>query len=75
MKFTCLFAHEDRRHEELTIAVELTADEVKAIRALCREGDEHWEVKSRAYALRHAYRMAPQGFVHIGGGVRQVMVH
>jgi hypothetical protein len=75
MRFTCLFAHEERRAEEITIAVELTQDEIRAIRVLRSEADPHLWTKIQAYALSHAYRMAPEGFQHIRGGVRQLQVH
>jgi hypothetical protein len=77
MRFTCRFAPEDenRRAEEIVISVTLSADEVRAIRALRRDGDEHWEVKSRAFALRRAYRQAPPDYAHIAGGIRQIHVH
>jgi hypothetical protein len=74
VKFTCAFAHPDRRAEEIEIAVELTASEVKAINCLRRDGDPHVGVKIQAYALRHAYQIAPDGFRHIAGGIRQVVV-
>jgi hypothetical protein len=75
MRFECRFAHPDRPDQEMVIRVTLPEDDIKAINCLRRDGDPYVDVKSKAYALRHAYRMAPQGFVHIGGGVRQVMVH
>jgi hypothetical protein len=75
MRFTCAFAHPDRRAEEIEIAVELTADEIKAINCLRRDGDPHVEIKVLAYALRHAYQIAPSGFQHIKNGIRQVMVN
>jgi hypothetical protein len=75
MRFDCRFAPEDldRRAEEIIISVTLSADEVKAINCLRRGGDEHWEVKSRAYALRRAYAMAPADYGHIAGGIRRVL--
>jgi hypothetical protein len=75
MRFECLFTHPDRRDEEITIDVTLTAAEVKAVRALYREGDPAAECKSQAYALRHAYQLAPSGYQHIRDGVRQVLMN
>jgi hypothetical protein len=70
MKFECRFAHPDRRDEEITIPVALTTGEIKTVRALRRDGDPHVEVKVKAYALRHAYAQAPDGYLHVPGGVR-----
>jgi hypothetical protein len=75
VKFLCAFTDPDDRSQNVTIPVELSANEVKAIRALRREGDPHLWVKMQAYALRHAYQMAPDGFQHTSGGVRQVLVN
>jgi hypothetical protein len=75
MKFECDFSDPDDRSQQVTIPVELTPDEVRVIRALHREGDPHVEVKTKAYALKHAYAQAPDGFQHIQGGIRQVMVN
>jgi hypothetical protein len=75
MKFECDFADPDDRSQQVTVPVELTVDEVRAVRALRREGDPHVEVKTAAYALRHAYRVAPVGYLHIQGAVRPLLVH
>jgi hypothetical protein len=77
VKFTCRFAPEDerRRHEELVIAVELSADECRAVYAMRREGDVHADVKAKGMALRHAYRLAPPDYAHIANGTRQVLVN
>jgi hypothetical protein len=72
VRFICAFVHSDRRAEEIEIAVELTPDEVRVIRMLHREQDPHVGVKTLAYALKHAYAQAPDGFRHISGGIRQV---
>jgi hypothetical protein len=72
MRFTCRFGHEHRRDEEVVIAVELTADETKAINCLRRDGDPHVDVKAKGMALRHAYRKAPPDYVHIANGIQQV---
>jgi hypothetical protein len=71
----CAFTDPDDRSQEVTIEVALTADEIKAIRVLRSEADPHLWTKIQAYALRHAYRMAPEGFQHIQGGIRQLLVH
>ena len=75
MRFTCRFAPEDeaRRAEEIVISVTLSADEIRAVNCLRRGGDEHWEVKSRAFALRRAYRQAPRDYAHIAGGTQRVL--
>jgi hypothetical protein len=75
MKFECDFADPDDRRQQVTIPVKLTADEIRAINGLRRDGDPHVEVKVKAYALRHAYAVAPRGYQHIQGGIRQLMVH
>jgi hypothetical protein len=77
MRFECRFGPEDenRRAEEIVISVTLSADEIKAINGMRRGGDEHWEVKSRAYALRRAYRQAPPDYVHIANGTQRVLVN
>jgi hypothetical protein len=77
MKFECRFAHEDldRRHEEIVIAVELTADECRAVRAMVRDGDVHAPIKAAGMALRHAYRLAPEGFQHIRNGTTEILVN
>jgi hypothetical protein len=75
VKFECDFSDPDDRSQQVTIPVELTADEVKAIRALRRDNDPHLWVKIQSYALRAAYRLAPEGFQHIQGGIRQLMMN
>ena len=75
MRFECDFADPDDRSQQVTLKVELTAAEIKAINCLRRDGDPEVRVKIQAYALRHAYAIAPRGFQHIQGGIRQLMVH
>jgi hypothetical protein len=75
VRFTCKFAHPDWRSEEIEIPVELSADDIKAIRVLRSEADPHLATKIQAFALRAAYRQAPEGFQHIQGGIRQIMVN
>jgi hypothetical protein len=65
----------DRRAEEIVIAVELSADECRAVRAMRRDGDVHADVKAAGMALRHAYRKAPRDYVHIANGTQQVWEH
>jgi hypothetical protein len=74
MKFQCDFVDPDTR-EQITIDVALTANEVRAVRALYREGDPAAECKTHAYALRAAYRQAPSGYQHVANGVRPFAVH
>jgi len=77
MRFECRFApeDEDRRHEEVVIAVELSADECRAVHAMRRDGDVHADVKAAGMALRHAYRLAPSGYQHIRNGTTEVLVN
>jgi hypothetical protein len=75
VKFECDFGDPDDRSQDITIEVELTADEIKAINCLRRDGDPHVEVKIQAYALRRAYQLVPPNYRHIQNGVRQVMVN
>jgi hypothetical protein len=75
VRFECDFAGPDDRRQQVTIPVELTPDEVRVIRMLHREGAPHVEVTTKAYALKHAYAQAPDGYQHIQGGVRQVLAH
>jgi hypothetical protein len=75
VRFNCAFVHPDRRGEEIEIAVELDECEIKAINCLRRDGDPHVEIKVLAYALRRAYALAPEGFVHIANGVERVWVN
>jgi hypothetical protein len=75
MKFECDFADPEDRSQQVTIPVQLTSDEIKVVNCLRRDGDPHVEVKIQAYALRHAYAMAPEGFQHIQGGIRQLVMH
>jgi hypothetical protein len=74
MRFECDFVNPDRS-EQVTIPVELTPDETRVVRMLHREGAPTAEVTSLAMALRHAYAQAPEGYRHITGGIRQVMVN
>ena len=75
VRFTCAFVHPDRCAEEIEIAVELTPDEVRIIRMLHREHAPNVELTTQAYALKHAYAQAPEGFRHVQNGVRQVLVN
>ena len=62
MKFSCSFINPDT-DERKSIPVSLTAQEVKsveAVRAVGKDGDLY----AQAYALRHAYRDVPKGFLH-----------
>jgi hypothetical protein len=75
VRFECDFADPDDRSQHVTLKVQLTEDEIKAIRVLRSEDDPHLWTKIQAYALKHAYAQAPDGFRHISGGIRQVMVN
>ncbi len=69
MKFACVLFQHPVTGEQKIVPVELTAEEIK--KAGGRELFEH------AYALRHAYRTAPEGFRHVPGpdGIRGFAVH
>jgi hypothetical protein len=75
VRFTCAFAHPERRAEEIEIAVELTPDECRVIRMSHRERAPQADLTSKAMALKHAYAQAPEGFRHVQNGVRQVLVN
>jgi hypothetical protein len=74
VRFECDFVSLDDQRQ-VTIPVELTPDEVRVIRMLYRERASDVELTTHAYALKHAYAQAPEGFQHISGGIRQVMVN
>jgi hypothetical protein len=77
MRFECRFAPEDeaRRAEEIVIDVTLSADEVRTVRAMVRDGDVHAPIKAAGMALRHAYRLAPEGFQHVRNGTTEILVN
>jgi hypothetical protein len=74
MRFECDFVSLDDQRRKVTIPVELTPDEVRVIRMLHREHAPDAELTTHAYALKHAYAQAPDGFQHITGGIRQILV-
>ncbi len=59
MKFSCNFQHRDTG-ECKTVPVALTAEQVKSVQAAA--GDA--VLLAEAYALSHAYREVPKGFLH-----------
>ena len=61
MRFSCDFAHRTTG-ECKTIPVALTAEQVKSVEAICTA--DQATVLAMAYALNHAYRSAPKGFLH-----------
>jgi hypothetical protein len=75
VRFECDFTNPDNRRQRVTIPVELTPDEVRIIRMLHREHAPNVELTTQAYALKHAYAQAPEGFRHVQNGVRQVLVN
>jgi hypothetical protein len=75
MRFECDFVSLDDQRQQVTIPVELTPDEVRVIRMLHRQHAPDVELTTHAYALKHAYAQAPDGFQHISGGIRQLIVH
>jgi hypothetical protein len=67
MKFEIKFANKTDKQTR-TVAVELTADETARARAhLCPD------VAIEAYALRHAYKRVPRGFLHICGRIKPIV--
>jgi hypothetical protein len=74
MRFEIDFADPHDRRQRVTIPIELTPDECRVVRMLYREGAPSAEVTAQAMALKHGYLQAPDGFHHIKGGIRQVMV-
>jgi hypothetical protein len=60
MRFSCEFEHRDTG-EHKTIPVALTAEQVRSVEAI-RGGDA--ALLAMAYALNHAYREVPKGFLH-----------
>ena len=61
MRFNCSFQHRDTG-ECKTVPVALTAEQVKSVEAISAAGDA--AVLAEAYALNHAYREVPKGFLH-----------
>ncbi len=59
MRFNCNFQHRGTG-ECKTIPVVLTAEQVRSVQATA--GDA--VLLAEAYALKHAYREAPKGFLH-----------
>jgi hypothetical protein len=83
MKFNCEFAHpDDIAATTMIIPITLTADDMADLarlrerekqrdaRGLPRDTD--LETVQLAMALRHAYKLAPDEFQHIRGGVHAV---
>ena len=66
MRFECEFQH-PKTGERRTIAAQLTADEVTHAGGT--------DLYLFAYALRHAHREAPAGFLHIANGVRRIAMN
>jgi hypothetical protein len=75
VRFECDFTNPDDRSQRVTIKIELTPDETRIIRMLHREHAPNVELTTHAYALKHAYAQAPEGFRHVRNGVRQVLVN
>lgn len=59
MRFSCEFEHRDTG-EHRTVPVALTAEQVNSVNAAA--GDA--ALLAMAYALNHAYREVPKGFLH-----------
>jgi hypothetical protein len=83
VKFICKFADvENIAVTTMEIPVELTAEdfaELDGIRERQKERDKQnlppdtdLDVVAMAMALRHAYKVAPDGYSHLAGGVHPV---
>jgi hypothetical protein len=59
MRYNCCFEHKDSGACKSVVAA-LTAEEVRSVESLTENAD----IVAMAYALRHAYREVPQGFLH-----------
>jgi hypothetical protein len=62
VRYNCDFEHRDTG-EHKTIPVALTAEQVKSVEAIRGAADQA-TVLAMAYALNHAYREVPHGFLH-----------
>jgi hypothetical protein len=60
VRYNCEFEHRDTG-EHKTIPVALTAEQVKSVEAI---GGGDATLLAQAYALNHAYREVPKGFLH-----------
>src|SRR5689334_7447608 len=56
--------------ETRTITVELDERERRKSKDACADGTDPDGMMPLAYAMRHAFRAAPQGFVHIPNTIR-----
>lgn len=66
MRYEVDFAN-PKTGETRVIAVQLALQEI--------EKAEGQDLVLRAYAVRHAYREAPAGFLHVAGGQRPLRAH
>jgi hypothetical protein len=64
--FECTFEHPGTGKQRV-IEVEVTAVE------LAKASDS--ELYQHAFALKHAYRVAPAGFLHVRDGIRALPIH
>jgi hypothetical protein len=62
VRFSCNFQNYDTG-ECKTIPVALTAQQVKSVEAVAASGKDGL-LYAQAYALQHAYREVPKGFIH-----------
>jgi hypothetical protein len=62
MRYSCSFQHRDTGECKI-IPVALTAEQVRSIEAIRARGDDA-VLFAEAYALQHAYREVPAGFLH-----------
>lgn len=66
MRFRCHFVNRET-DERKEIVAHLAEAECKSVESLRKhKGSETADVYAEAYALRHAYAEAPNGFLHVG---------
>jgi hypothetical protein len=69
------FAHPaDIEATRKTITVALTPEEARYVRHFHGPA-EQLDVETKAYALRHAYRIAPAGYLHDCDNIKLLMEH
>jgi hypothetical protein len=61
VKFNCEFEHRSTGARK-TIVAALSAEQIKSVEAICTA--DQATVLAMAYALNHAYREVPHGFLH-----------
>jgi hypothetical protein len=67
MRYECIFMRPSDGARK-TLFAELTAEEAKSLQA--SRNAARTDVLAAAYALRHMYKVAPDGFQHLRNGVK-----